>query len=306
MKKIFTLTLFIVSVGLVKEAAAQIPNNQFETWVNTGTYDSLVGWNTDNFLAPTCSQATTTTPQSGTTSLKLVTSSYVSSPFTLSLPGAASTGGFNVSGTSINLATGGQPDAARHAFLKGYYKYAPVLGALGSIETVLYKYNSGTGNRDTIASAIMSLSSASNYTFFILPLVYLSSSNPDSSIVFFQSSGRALGDLFNTGTLGSALYIDSVYFDGITGVDDIDQNLISVISYPNPTADMLIIEAKWKSPLNGSIGIFDVHGKLIQTIPGLHDKQEIDVHSLSNGNYFYYLLDETGRKLNSGKFFVNK
>lgn len=299
MKKIYLLFLLASAMGLSK-TNAQIWNNQFENWTTGTTYDSLNYWTSDNFLVPTCAQKEVSSVQSGSASLKLTTTSYSG----LSLPGAISTGGFLLNGFTINLATGGQPDNIRHVLLKGYYKYTSVLGAQGSIETVLYHYNGTT--RDTIASGILAVTASANYTFFSVPLAYKSVIAPDTSIVFFQSSGRNTADLLNPATLGSTLYIDSVYFDRVTGVDDLNQDLVSVISYPNPAIDFLVIESTWKTPVAGSIAIVDVLGKLIETIPILHEKQQVDVHSLSNGNYFYYLLDEHGKKLNSGKFSVNR
>jgi len=301
MKKYFYL--FIFFFGAVS-GKAQIVNNQFENWTNVGAYDSLNFWSTDAYLSPTAAQKETSSPQSGSTSLKLVTTSYTIG-LPLALPGAASTGGFILAGTSLDLAQGGQPDNVRHASLKGYYKYAPIAGAQGSIEVVLYKRNGS--NRDTIASGIMPLTSAvSSYTLFNVPLVYKSAGDPDSSVVYFQSSTRAIPDVFtNTATIGSALYVDSVFFDGVQAVDELPANLVSVKAYPNPASDFLTIESKWKTQVKVSVSVLDVNGKLVQSTPLQDNKQRIDISSLSNGNYFYQLNDEKGAKLYSGKFSVS-
>ncbi len=302
MKKILFLSLITFSI-LVADVSAQIPNNQFENWTTATSYDSLNFWSTDNFLVSTCAQKEISNVQSGAISLKLTSSMY-NFITNLSLPGAASTGSFIVSGTTINLAAGGQPDIGRHAFLKGYYKYTSVGGAHGSIESVLYKRNGSS--RDTVASAIWSVNDTANYTFFSIPLIYNSVNNPDSSIVYFQSSGRTFSDLLVTGTIGSQLVIDSVYFDGTVGVNELPENLVSLASYPNPASEFLVIETRWVKPVKASISFLDMNGRLIQNIPLINTKQRIDLSSFSNGNYLYNLLDEDGNKLNSGKFSVNR
>ncbi len=303
MKKILSFLLFIFSVAL-NSAYAQIPNNEFENWTVSASYDSLVFWSTDNFLVSTCAQKEASIIQSGSLSLRLTTSAYPFGIATLALPGAASTGGFTVNGPNIDLAQGGQPDAIRHAFLKGYYKYSSVGGAHGSIETVLYKNNGTT--RDTVGYAIWQVSDASNYTFFSIPLVYNSPNDPDTAIVYFQSSSRVLTDLLNLGTLGSQLFVDSVYYDGLVGINEPGGNLISLVSFPNPATDYLVIETKWNTPVKGSVSIFDIKGKLIEQIPMTNEKQRVDLSGFSNGSYFYDILDERGNRLNSGKFSVSK
>ena len=299
MKKIFYsfIILFILFSGKIY---AQSPNNDFEDWTNVGAYDSASYWSTPDFFVATCASKEATDVWSGAFAMKLVTSSFSG----FAIPGAASTGSFIQSGFSIDLSKGGQPDVVRHALLRGYYKYSPAGTAAGSIEVVLYKRNGSS--RDTIASAIMPLGLTLAYTPFSIPLVYKSGGDPDSSIVYFQSSGRTFGDLTTAGTLGSALLVDSVYFDGITGIEDIHSDLVSINSYPNPATDFLVIETKWSKPVSGTIAIVDINGKLIQSSPILNDKQRIDVSSLSNGNYFYRFNNESGQQLGSGKFSVRK
>jgi hypothetical protein len=299
MKKYYILALLLAAFS----AKSQIVNNEFENWTNAGAYDSLLNWSTDNFLTATCSQKETSSVQSGSASLKLTTSSYVNG-ITAAIPGAASTGTFAVAGLSVDLSKGGQPDPVRHTLLKGYYKYAPVGGAAASIEVVLYKRNGAV--RDTVAYGVMPVTGAvSSYTLFNLPLTYLKTEDPDSSVVYFQSSGRTFTDLFNTTTLGSVLYIDSVYFEGITGINELPSNLVSINTFPNPASSFLTIEVKWKKAVKVSVAILDLSGKLLKSIPVVDEKQRIDVSSLSNGNYFYELVDDKGSKLYSGKFSVS-
>ncbi len=300
MKKYFYLFIFVLAAVSGK---AQIVNNQFENWTNVGAYDSLNHWSTDDFLVSTCAQKNSVNPQSGSASLLLTTSLYVNGVY-VALPGAASTGGFAVNGVSVDLSKGGQPDTVNHTYLKGYYKFAPVGSDTGSIEVVLYKRNGA--NRDTIASGIMLLTAAaSSYTVFSVPLNYIRPGTSDSSIVYFQSSGRTVSGLFNTGTIGSTLYIDSVYFDGITGINELPSNLVSINVFPNPASNILTIESKWKTPVKITISMLDMNGKLLQSIPMTDNKQRIDISALANGNYFYELMDERGTKLYSGKFSVS-
>ncbi len=298
MKKIvYALLLLAISGSL----SAQIPNNLFESWINVGAYDSLQFWSTPNFIAPTSASKEQIDIQSGAISLKLTTSSYLGA----SVPGAASTGGFIQNGLSIDLSKGGQPDNVRHTTLNGYYKYNAIGGATGTIEVVLFKRNGSV--RDTVASGIQVINNTPNYTAFSIPLVYKSFNAPDSSIVYFQSSGRATSDLFNGATIGSSLYIDSVYFQGITtGINNISADPFSVRAYPNPAREFVTVETTRKISAKTSISILDIHGKVVETIPMTDEKQRIDISALSSGNYFYNLVDEKNKILGSGKFSVSK
>jgi hypothetical protein len=82
------------------------------------------------------------------------------------------------------------------------------------------------------------------------------------------------------------LSVDAMYFDGLTGLDDL--NAGSVGLYPNPTSDLLFIE---EADARTSYVIYDAMGKLVS-----RDAYQngIDVKAMPSGNYFIEVLRSDG------------
>ena len=75
--------------------------------------------------------------------------------------------------------------------------------------------------------------------------------------------------------------------NGQEGIDDV--NVTTCRVYPNPTQDMLIIDGSNA----GKALIFDLNGRLLQTIPLYGEKAMINVTALPQGDYLLFLNTQT-------------
>ncbi len=309
MKKITLLVFSLMTMALVSNAQI-IDNGQFENWtdsmIGAYTYDSLIHWKTTDLISqqngdnhPHSAQPTTDAFASPTAII--LTSWSAAGGFIPGIPGAASNGNVyvNIAGMTITP-IGGVPDNVRHASLMGYYKYAPGTGDSASIEVCLFKRNGA--NRDTVASGYFHPQlPIGTYTLFTINLTPNSTDTPDSSLIWLQSSPRSpLG----SGKTGSVLQVDSLYYQGIIGVNEISPLVKSMITYPVPAANDLNVRVELVSPVNMNYSIESITGKTVLTGTMNGNEQKIDVSKLANGHYVVNVKDESGQKMISHKFTV--
>jgi hypothetical protein len=81
-------------------------------------------------------------------------------------------------------------------------------------------------------------------------------------------------------------------------------NAMDVTVYPNPAQNILYISAKAEKV--NSIQLFDITGKLINTISITNDISTIDVSAYANGLYNYSVIGKDQSILSRGKFTVAK
>ncbi|GJM30551.1 MAG: hypothetical protein DHS20C17_31860 [Cyclobacteriaceae bacterium] len=101
---------------------------------------------------------------------------------------------------------------------------------------------------------------------------------------------------------GNNLYIDNIFVREIPLTSSKEENLLTnqVFVYPNPTSDVITIDFQLTEKTNVCIEVYDVAGKLIETLvcdqnynPGGH-KVECNTSGYSNG--MYYLKMNTSQK----------
>lgn len=309
MKKIIPFTFLLLSISFLSNA--QILNGQFEDWTTatSGTYsfDSLSHWKTTELFSLQNSGNTNHSAQreitdvyEGSSALKLTSWSTTGFPIN-GLPGCASNGDVVVVTIPPSVTpVGGVPDVTRHAALVGYYEYIPVSSDRGSIETCLFKWN-GT-SRDTIAYGKLDAAlNIGTYTHFVINLTPLNPGNPDTSLIWIQSSPRSP---IATGFTGSVLRIDSISYTGIIGVDDLSPLVRSMLTYPVPAVNELNVRVDLVQPLSMNYKVMDVTGKILIANNLGGNSGRIDVSMLPSGNYFIQLHDDSGNKLISDKFTV--
>jgi len=310
MKKIAACSFLLLTTALI--SSAQIDNGRFENWTTATTgiyvYDSLVNWKTTELLSLQNSgnahhsvQKETSNVYEGASSIVLTSWSTTGFPVD-GLPGCATNGDVVVvlSLQSSVTPVGGVPDIERHAALMGYYEYIPVAGDHGSIETCLTKWN-GT-SRDTIAlGALDAALNIGSYTHFAINLAPLSAGAPDTSLIWMQSSPRSP---IPSGQTGSVLRVDSLYYSGIIGIDEMSPLVKSMLTYPVPAVNDINVHVELVSPVTMHYEIMDSNGKLVRTDKMNSNKQEINVSKLSAGNYFITLRDDSGAKLCSDHFTI--
>ena len=309
MKKITLLVFSLMTLAFVSNA--QIDNGDFENWtdsmIGAYTYDSLIHWKTTDLPSqqngdnhPHSAQPTTDAYASPTAIL--LTSWSAAAGIFPGIPGAASNGDVYVNLAGMTIAPiGGVPDNVRHASLMGYYKYEPAgAGDIGSIEVCLFKRNGA--NRDTVASGMFNPQlTISSYSLFTINLTPNSTDTPDSSLIWIQSSPRSpLG----SGKTGTKLYVDSLYYQGIIGVNEISPLVKSMITYPVPAANDLNVRLELVSPMNMNYSVENITGKTVLSGRMNGSEQKIDVSNLSNGHYVVNVNDESGQKMISHKFTV--
>ena len=306
MKKITLLSFLFMSAAFISNA--QIDNGRFEDWTTTTqstfTYDSLTRWMTTDYYSQANStnhdhsaEREITDVHEGASSIRLT--SWTAGGIFQGMPGAASNGQVLIQGFSATP-VGGVPDNFRHAALSGYYQYIPAGADHGSIETCLFKRNGAT--RDTIAYGMLDAAFLVNtYTHFTIPLTPLSQDDPDSSLSWLQSSPRSP---IASGVTGSVLRVDSLYYNGQIGIEDISPLVKVMLTYPVPAVNEINVKVDLVTPVSMQYEILDNNGNIVASGKMLSYTQKIDVSNIAAGNYFVNLRDMSGTKLCSDRFTI--
>ncbi|MBL0137425.1 MAG: T9SS type A sorting domain-containing protein [Bacteroidetes bacterium] len=316
MKKIFSSCLLIC---LSLAGFAQVPNGTFESWTPYGAVEIPTSWNTTdsvsftNVLPQHSAVQDISDVQSGNASLRLTSWTFYASPGPIpvvpGLPGCASNGTVITNLTSFSITpTGGTPDNAAHGQLNGYYKYTPVNSDTGSVEVLLSRYNTGTSSRDTIATGLFKTNIQNNvYTQFSILMSRKNLGNPDTSLIWIQSSPRspiAFGN--GPGETGSTLQVDSLYFSSLIGIDEVPNVIQSVALYPVPAVNQLNIHVELEKSIQLTYRIFDVKGQLVASNLIEPKETAVDVSALANGTYYLSLLDQQNNALYQTHFTVGR
>lgn len=262
------LTISISCIG------QQLPNSSFENWSLKGEYIEPDGWISTNAFAfngavETCYPFEDA--HSGKWGMKLESRIDPLTKDTLQAILALGSD-YNNAGIGYNQ---------RPTGLKLFYQHNLKDTALAAV--FLTKWNTQTSKRDTIASAFHFFTdSTSTYKALTMPLTYTQSIRPDSCITIFLSTLKAKPNPNNF------LLIDDLELTGNVnvGVNELP-NTTTVKIYPNPTTDMLKIEAE--QPLQ-SVTIFDVQGKKVLKAKDII----IDVSSLKTNTYYIFIEFENG------------
>ena len=78
--------------------------------------------------------------------------------------------------------------------------------------------------------------------------------------------------------------------------------LVSV--YPNPASEHILF--RFQNTSVKYIEIYDAKGKLVKAVTALMRNQKVNIKSLTNGIYFYQLVDKSRKIIDRGNFFVSK
>lgn len=286
--------------------AQDVPNGGFENWSTytgsgtTGsfTYELPDSWKTtdsvSNANGPFQQSAIreTVNVRSGAAALHLKTWPLnIPLPLNAPVPGVASNGSINTTTLSI---IGGTPDTVRHRKLTGYYRYNKAGSDTASIIVGLYKYDTGTGTRKTVAAGTLNIgesTSGTAYVPFDIDLTYIEGFNPDSMLMYIATGPLAI----NSGTVGTELWIDDLAFVGTVGIDELASPLKNLRVYPQPASRDLNFSFNLDRPLQLEARLLDINGKLVLT-RSIEDKRgQLDVAALPAGNYLLHITDERGQ-----------
>ena len=131
-----------------------------------------------------------------------------------------------------------------------------------------------------------------SWTAFSTDLVYQSGKLPDSCIIVLKSSGI-------DPTEYDYLYIDDLAFVGsVSGINSIGNNVATIVTYPNPASNLIVVEATIPklSPL--VIQLLDLSGRVIKEVDAGElkgpYKTVINAQDLAKGSYFIKILTRDG------------
>lgn len=295
------VAFFIIFFG-ISIIKAQ-PNGGFEDWTSESLYENPDGWQTLNFLSllsppnpVSVFKAIGIDKRSGNYALKLKTIFVNNNPNPSLIADTSSAiynGKINFSPFSFSY---GFPYTGRPEKLEFWYKYAPIGSDTARAMLMLRKWNGVI--HDTIAYGRIKLLTTTSYMSCQVPLVYLSTGQPDSVTIFFASS------LDSSARVGSTLFIDDVALTGWVGMDEQNGLTGKVKVFPNPGRDNVNIYTSIKDA--NEIKIFDSLGKLEGIYKIQDDNININTCLFSPGLYLYDINDKKENILFKGKFTVVK
>lgn len=261
---IFSIVL-ICFVSVVGLAQNPIPNPGMESWSNGSPVDWLAN-NAPPTIIP-ITQSSDAHSGSSSARLEIINTGF---PYPAQLYSGANGAGF--------------PCTQRHAFVTGWYKFAPQTG------DELYVYSQVWQGNNLIGAASESLPAAANWTQFMAPIGYFAPGNPDTCRVDFILAGT---------TTGGVAFIDDLSFSGINDIRMIDVGQMPDQfelrqNYPNPFNPTTNIE--FSIPRAADVKLV-VYNQLGQTVATLVNEQfsagsysvDWNAGELPSGIYFYRL-----------------
>jgi len=198
-KLLLLLFFFLVTVSY----AQQIPNGNFNNWINSTTAQ---GWNssievgTYPFIYTIQMAERSNSSYEGSYCAKLETKSA----FDYTIPGLIQLGDLNFTGEDLSI-SGGLPFAERPLGLSVFVKYFPADNDTAFVISYMTKYNSETLNTDTISLTFYPIfGTISEYQEVLIPYIYLSQETCDTINILFVSSNPL------NSKVGSILYVDNL------------------------------------------------------------------------------------------------
>lgn len=183
--------------------------------------------------------------------------------------------------------------------LSGYYTYTDnVVGSTqqqisgpdsASVTVLLSKWNSLSGQRDTIGFGKLYLGEATGYTAFLCPIHYVSAMAPDSLLVHLDCSrvdaGSVIGSMWGN---SSVFTVDNLSLNsGTMGLDAKTATQNWLIS-PNPGNGIVEIRN-----FSGTVEVWNLNGKCL--LSQSYDMSGLDVGFLPDGLYMFRLTDQLNR-----------
>ena len=260
-------------------ASAQIPNGDFENWVDQGGYSDPVGWLTYDFtITPGGWPVSTVEP--GTPG---ASGNYHCVITTQQVPLGPTIQGWISAGTSGTNA--GFPYTARPAVLTGQWQYGIQPNDTAQVTVALI--NGAT--QTFIAQGILEVTgSLANWQTFEVPLTYFNAETPDTAYIQIVSSIS-----FSNPVVGSFMKVDDLAFSGSVGVNEIGEHAPMQL-FPNPGKDQVTLSLP---PGPNIITLFDATGRMVLQQRTTDARPVIATEVLPAGLYRITLRDERGAVL---------
>ena len=120
--------------------------------------------------------------------------------------------------------------------------------------------------------------------------------DPDTALIWIQSSPRAPIAIGNgPGETGSSLQVDSLYYTGLIGVDEISSAIQSVALYPVPAVNVLNIRMELLKTVDLTYRIYDVKGQLVASDLIEPKVTAVDLSAFATGTYYLNVLDQQNK-----------
>lgn len=307
MKKLYALVIAII-IALPFYAQPTFDFEGASNWspnpFGTPAYDTPKGWACLNILSNSLAGSNpisvfkSTDVHGGTTACKIKTV-YLNSPpsgwylqDTIGLMVAGNIGGIPPA------ITYGYAYASRPTTLEFWAKYTPN-GADTASAAIVLLHDNGSG-KDTIGAAYLAIATTtvSSYTKYVMPIIYnpaFPSTNPDTAVIAFASSGE------NRPQVNSELLIDDIFLGFLSGVNE--NETAPVISfYPNPAQKEINFSFPNTAPT--SVTVISIAGQHIGTFAIENKALKLNTEKLAAGSYLFVVKDKDNTVIDNGKFSV--
>lgn len=304
MKQICTFSVcFFFILVFQLNGQTPVPNGDFETWINYGTYSNPQYWDTPNQVVsiaiPFGTQVVTKSSdhESGSFSARLE-SQQLTYP-SVCVPGVVTLGTLNINlFTQAFTLTGGVPISDMPTHLKGWFKFQPKGGDSCAIGIGLTKWNSGV--RDSVGIGTFSTHDTVNtWTPFYAWINYVINEQPDTFNIVAMSSADSVP------TAGTVLYVDNIALDYTVGINHDDPSAgISV--YQDKQEKQILVYFDFDQPESTGIRLFNMTGQVVSKTSMenlMKTRKIINYQGYSTGLYVLEILHN--RKIFSRKFLIN-
>ena len=251
----------------------------FEQWAADSSYTPT------QWLAFTSGNARSTDHISGRYSLQL-TNGTTSGSGNSTQEGYATDGHEYPVGPHNDSIIGGSPYNKTNDSLIFFYKYLPAGKDTGGL------YWQFTKSAKIVFSSFMLLPKATSWERVSIPISL--GTAPDSALIaFYGSNGNPIN--------GSILRIDSMFFYSqiVSGIPSVAEGAGNIKVYPNPTNNLIYVDATNYSGKVDVIYIYDMSGRLMESrnynFSPLHNTvEEFDMSGYSAGAYFISIKTSGG------------
>ncbi len=269
--------IFVCLSFIVFNLSAQVPNGNFESWVNDSTATS---WTTTANVVLTLNFGHKTTGYSGyglQINSKLIDLGLTQ----IKAPGFATLGKITINmANNTGQTTGGIPFIAKPAQMKGYYKYIPDSTDMMVAAIILTKYNSVMSKTDTVGiGTFTSPDLVSSFTQFTVDINYLLTTvDPDTMNISLLSSNPIAA------RSNGVLVVDDITLNGGNiGVEELPIDLIQSIQ-PNPTTGKFTVLLN--NMKSGILKVYNSLGNEVYYNSSYLNGSQIDLGLTNSGIYF--------------------
>jgi hypothetical protein len=292
MKKTFQTILFTI---MAVSCFPQIPNSGFESWTNMGSYENPDSWGTMNNTTASSAVYTATKGSPGNPG-----SAYLK--LTSATVGPSVVNAIAVSGvldSITKLPKLGFPFSQRPQSFTGKWQHMIFGSSQGSVSVFLTRWNSISGQRDTVAMAKQTLAGmAMSWASFTIDFVYQSGEYPDTSYIILQASG-------SNPSQADYLWVDDLGFSGsVAGIQESNNPILIINCYPNPANNEIEFSFSESLIKGGRLIISDMTGNEIFAKNLFENSFKINTSCFADGIYFFELENNFNVRYTVGKFIV--